>query len=158
MNEFRRGFKRKPNESSAFALVLNASSFDWPQSYMKHVVEDSTALPRTRARDALKHRPSSEKEKQRRCDNGPVKWGGQSAVPDGKSWSLNKLSKAMRDSPRRVFLNSTTQDRTPWDDLFRLVAALILDRVSGTFRSACLMSLIARIVFVSLCLTHHDED
>ena len=43
---------------------------------------------------------------------------------------------------------STTQDRTPWDDLFRLVAALILDRVSGTFRSACLMSLIARIVRV----------
>ena len=74
--------------------------------------------------------------------------GGQSACPDGKSASLNKLSKAMRDSPRRVFLNSTTQDRTPWDDLSRLVAALILDRVSGTLRSACLMSLIARIVFV----------
>ena len=54
----------------------------------------------------------------------------------------------MRDSPRRVFLNSTTQDRTPWDDLSRLVAALILDRVSGTLRSACLMSLIVRIVFV----------
>jgi hypothetical protein len=51
----------------------------------------------------------------------------------------------MRDSPRRVFLDSTTQDRT-WDDLFRLVAALILDRASGTFRSACLISLIVRIV------------
>ena len=76
---------------------------------------------------------------------------------DGKSESLNKLSKAMRDSPRRVFLNSTTQDRTPWHDLSGLVVALILDRVSGTLRSACLMSLIARIVFV-LLLTHHDED
>jgi hypothetical protein len=61
---------------------------------------------------------------------------------------LNKLSKAMRDSPRRVFLNSTTQDRTPWDDLSRPLAVLILDRVSGTLRSAFLMSLIARIVFV----------
>jgi hypothetical protein len=71
-----------------------------------------------------------------------------SACPDGDSASLNKLSKAMRDSPRRVFLNSTTQDRTPWDDLFRRVAALSPDRVSGTLRSACLMSLIARIVFV----------
>jgi hypothetical protein len=67
---------------------------------------------------------------------------------DGYTASLNKLSKAMRDSPRRVFLNSTTQDRTPWDDLFRLVTALILDRVSGTFRSARLMSLIACIVRV----------
>lgn len=54
----------------------------------------------------------------------------------------------MRDSPRRVFLNSTTQDRTPWDDLSGLAAALILDRVSGTLRSAFLMSLIARIVLV----------
>ena len=77
---------------------------------------------------------------------------------DGKSESLNKLSKAMRDSPRRVFLNSTTQDRTPWDDLSRLVAALILDRVSGTLRSACLMSLIARIVFVFAMSDSHDED
>jgi len=64
----------------------------------------------------------------------------------------------MRDSPRRVFLNSTTQDRTPWDDLSRLVAALILDRVSGTLRSACLMSLIARIVRVRYGLPYHDED
>src|SRR5688572_17794780 len=54
----------------------------------------------------------------------------------------------MRESPRRDFLNSTTQDRTPWEDLSRPVAALILDRVSGTLRSAYLMSLIARIVFV----------
>lgn len=85
--------------------------------------------------------------------------GGNLPGPDGKSASLNKLSKAMRDSPRRVFLNSTTQDRTPWDDLFRLVAALILDRVSGTLRSAFLMSLIARIVFVfAMSLIHHDED
>src|ERR1051325_9893161 len=75
---------------------------------------------------------------------------------DGKSESLNKLSKAMRDSPRRGFLNSTTQDRTPWDCLSGLVAALILDRVSGTLRSACLMSLIARIVCVRgrYVLTH----
>lgn len=74
--------------------------------------------------------------------------GFQSAGPECKSASLNKLSKAMRDSRRRVFLNSTTQDRTPWDDLSGLAVALILDRVSGTFRSARLMSLIARIVFV----------
>ena len=62
----------------------------------------------------------------------------------------------MRDSPRRVFLNSTTQDRTSWDDLSRPVAALILDRVSGNLRSACLMSLIARIVRVRyVWLTPH---
>ena len=86
--------------------------------------------------------------------------GVQSAVPDGKSWSLNKLLKAMRESPRRVFLNSTTQDRTPWDDLSRVVAALIVDRVSRTLRSACLMSLIARIVRVVFvfAMTDHDED
>ena len=76
-----------------------------------------------------------------------VKWGFL-ICSDGKRASLNKLSKAMRDSPRRVFLNSTTQDRTPWDDLSRLVGALILDRLSGSLRSASLMSLIARIVFV----------
>ena len=75
------------------------------------------------------------------------KWGFL-ICSDGKSASLNKLSKAMRDSPRRLFLNSTTQDRTPWDDLSRLLAALILDRVSGTLPSTCLMSLIARIVRV----------
>src|ERR1041385_6432713 len=77
-----------------------------------------------------------------------VKWGVNLPWLDRKSASLNKLSKAMRDSPRRVFLNSTTQDRTPRDDLSCPVAALILDRVSGTLRSAYLMSLIARIVVV----------
>ena len=52
----------------------------------------------------------------------------------------------MRDSPRRVFLNSTTQDRTACGDLFR-ITGLILDRVVGTLRSAFLMSLIGCIVF-----------
>src|SRR6185295_16211078 len=61
------------------------------------------------------------------------------------SVSLNKLSKDVRDSVRRVFLNSTTQDRTPSGAL--RMAGLILDRVVGTLRAALLMSLIRCIVF-----------
>jgi hypothetical protein len=79
--------------------------------------------------------------------------GVQSAWPLCESASLNKLSKDIGDSVRRVLLNSTTQDRTPSGDLFRM-ARLILDRVVGTLRSAFLMSLIGCIVFRVLIVYH----
>jgi hypothetical protein len=65
--------------------------------------------------------------------------------------SLNKLSKDIRDSLRRVLLNSITQERTPFGDRFR-IAGLILDRVVETLRSAFLMSLIGCIVFRVRCV------
>jgi hypothetical protein len=63
--------------------------------------------------------------------SGPVKMGFQSACPGCDSAFLNKLSKEMGDSARRVLLNSTTQDRTQCGDLFRM-AYLIMDRVGRT--------------------------
>ena len=77
---------------------------------------------------------------------GPVKTRIQSASPGCDTAFLNRLSKAIRDSVRRVFSNSTTQDRTPCGDLFRK-RGLISHRVAGTLRSAFLMSLIGCIVF-----------